>query len=297
MQAQDPADDVAGTPLIARLACRVKEARKARGWPRRVLSEKSGVSPRYLAQLEAGEGNISLAVLQRVAKAFDLHVETLLAQDLTWSEDVQRVAGLYRGAAPEIQSKVRALLAPQNPEALRTGRICLIGLRGAGKSTLGRMAGKALGLPFVELNREIEAESGMPLAEVMALYGQDGYRTIESQALARVMARHERLILAVAGGIVSEPQTYGQLLEQFHTIWVRTSAAEHMQRVREQGDLRPMEGNPAAMAQLKGLLEARTPLYAAASAQIDTSNKMISASFNDLMAVIATRKFLSSPSL
>ncbi len=297
MPAQDPADDVAATPLIARLACRVKEARKARGWPRRVLSEKSGVSPRYLAQLEAGEGNISLAVLQRVAKAFDLHVETLLAQDLTWSEDVQRVAGLYRGAAPEIQSKVRALLAPQNPEALRTGRICLIGLRGAGKSTLGRMAGKALGLPFVELNREIEAESGMPLAEVMALYGQDGYRTLESQALARVMARHERLILAVAGGIVSEPQTYGQLLEQFHTIWVRTSAAEHMQRVREQGDLRPMEGNPAAMAQLKGLLEARTPLYAAASAQIDTSNKMISASFNDLMAVIATRKFLSSPSL
>ncbi len=285
------ADDAA-TRLIARLAARVAEARKAQGLPRRVLSEKSGVSTRYLAQLEAGEGNISVMLLQRVAAALDLKVEALLAEDTPMDHDAQRVAELYRQAPTPLQQKVRGLLAPQNPELLRAGRICLVGLRGAGKSTLGKLAGEALNIPFVELNQIIEEAADMPLAEVMAFYGQDGYRKMEAEALETVSARHDRVILAVAGGIVAEPATYAQVLEQFHTVWIRTSPPEHMQRVRAQGDVRPMQGNPAAMAQLKELLRMRTPLYNQAEAQVNTANRAVRSSLNDLLTVVAKLRFL-----
>tara|TARA_R110002049_G_scaffold44333_3_gene129788 strand:- start:23763 stop:24614 length:852 start_codon:yes stop_codon:yes gene_type:complete len=280
--------------LIARLATRVGDARRARGLPRRVLSEMSGVSPRYLAQLEAGEGNISVLLLQRVAAALDLKVEDLLAETAPMDHDAGRVATLFRDAPLAVQHKVRGLLAPQNPHALRAGRIALIGLRGAGKSTLGRMAGEALNIPFVELNREIEAEADMPLAEVMAFYGQDGYRRMEADALERVCTRHDRVILAVAGGIVADGDTYAHLLERFHSVWIRTSPAEHMQRVRAQGDVRPMQGNPAAMAQLRQLLTDRTPLYNQAEAMMNTSNKAVRSSLNDLMTIIAKGRFLEA---
>lgn len=278
--------------LIARVAARVREARKSKGMPRRELSELSGVSPRYLAQLEAGEGNISIALLQRIATALDLRIEALMSETAAWDSDLQRVVTLYRQAPASVQDEVRRVLAVQNPAALRANRICLTGLRGAGKSTLGKLAGETLGLPFVELNSEIETQTGMPLSEVMALYGEDGYRSLEAEALARVIERHDRMILAVAGGIVAGDQTYARLIERFHTIWIRTSPAEHMQRVREQGDLRPMEGNPAAMQQLRGLLEARTPAYEKAGAQVNTSNRTVSSSLNDLLAVIASKRFL-----
>ena len=281
--------------LIARVAARVREARKSKGMPRRELSELSGVSPRYLAQLEAGEGNISIALLQRIATAIALRIEALMSETAAWDSDLQRVVTLYRQAPAAVQDEVRRVLAVQNPAALRANRICLTGLRGAGKSTLGKLAGETLGLPFVELNSEIETQTGMPLSEVMALYGEDGYRSLEAEALARVIERHDRMILAVAGGIVAGEQTYTRLIERFHTIWIRTSPAEHMQRVREQGDLRPMEGNPAAMKQLRGLLEARTPAYEKASAQVNTSNRTVSSSLNDLLAVIATKRFLEVP--
>ncbi|MEM9638039.1 MAG: helix-turn-helix transcriptional regulator [Pseudomonadota bacterium] len=278
--------------LKTRLAGRVRELRKTQGLPRRVLSEMSGVSPRYLAQLEAGEGNISITLLDRIANALDVRVESLLAEDVPRSRDADRIADLYRNAPDEVQQRVRGLLAPQNPAALRAGRICLIGLRGAGKSTLGKLAGEALGVPFVELNREIETHTGMPLSEVMAFYGQDGYRALEAEAVARAVAKHDEMVLAVAGGLVAEEATYLQVLERFHTVWLRTSPAEHMQRVRAQGDLRPMRGNPAAMQQLRSLLSARTPLYERAEVQINTSNKTVSSSLNDLLKVIAANGFV-----
>lgn len=281
-----------GSAMIKRLAARVAEARKMRGLPRRVLSEMSGVSPRYLAQLEAGEGNISVLLLQRVAVALDVKVEALLAEDAPLDHDVQRVMALFRQAPLDIQQEVRRLLAPQDPDAMRAGRICLIGLRGAGKSTLGEMAGKALGVPFVELNHEIEQAADMPLPEVMAFYGEDGYRKLEGEALERISARHERVILAVAGGLVAQETTYHRLLERFHTVWIKTSPAEHMQRVRAQGDLRPMQGNPAAMEQLKELLTTRSPLYGRAEVQVDTSNRAVNSSLNDLLAMIAKHRFL-----
>ncbi|MEP5729004.1 MAG: helix-turn-helix transcriptional regulator [Sulfitobacter sp.] len=282
----------AGSELIGRLAARVAETRKLRGLSRRVLSEMSGVSPRYLAQLEAGEGNISVMLLQRVADALEVRIETLLAEEILLDHDVLRMAALFRQAPIDVQHKVRTLLAPQNLALLRAGRICLIGLRGAGKSTLGQMAGEALGIPFVELNRDIETHVEMPMSEVMAFYGEAGYRTLEAEALERVSAKHDRVILAVAGGIVAQETTYSRLLERFHTVWIKTSPPEHMQRVRAQGDHRPMQGNPAAMAHLRALLTSREPLYARAEAQVNTANRAVRSSLNDLLAVIATRRFL-----
>lgn len=281
-------------PLIERLAQRVRAARTAQGLPRRLLSERSGVSPRYLAQLEAGEGNISVLLLSRVASALNLKIEDLLSDAGPMEDDVARVAALYHAAPAQVQGRVRALLAPEHPMAQRAQRVCLIGLRGAGKSTLGQAAAVKLKVPFVELNAEIERAVEMPLDEIMELYGQDGYRALEAEAVARVLETHDKLILAVAGGIVSAPATYAQVLERFHTVWIRTSAAEHMARVRAQGDLRPMEGNPAAMDQLKHFLTARTPQYQQALAQVNTASKPVQTSVNELLAIIAKHRFLES---
>lgn len=281
-----------GAELIARLADRVRQMRKDQGMPRRELSERSGVSPRYLAQLESGTGNISILLLQRVADALGARVEDLLAGENALSPEAVRVGQLYQIANGDTQSKVRRLLTAQSPHALRAQRVCLIGLRGAGKSTLGQKAAAALNIPFVELKSEIEGRVGMPVAEIMALNGEDGYRAMQSDAIEGVVSAQDRLIMAVGGGVVADAQTYALLKTHFHTIWVRSSPAEHMARVRAQGDLRPMEGNPAAMDQLKALLAARTPLYEQALAQVDTTNRPEQSSVNDVLATIAKYRFI-----
>ena len=278
--------------LIARVGERVRKARERKGIPRRVLSDISGVSPRYLAQLEAGEGNISIGLLQRVAVALDQPIEWLISENDPWTSDALRLAGLYRAASADVQRAVMQTLNPEPVAAKRAHRICMIGLRGAGKSTLGAMAGAQLGIPFVELNREIEEQSGMPVDEVMALYGQEGYRKLEAQAVAHVIASYDQMILAVAGGIVAEPETYNMLLGHFHTVWVKTSPDEHMSRVRAQGDERPMAGNPVAMEQLKTILTSRESLYQRAMAQLDTSGQPVDLSLRQLLELIAERGFL-----
>ena len=280
--------------LIARVGERVREARQRRGIPRRVLSEMSGVSPRYLAQLEAGEGNISIGLLQRVAVALDHRIEWLVGEDDPWTSDALRVADLYRVATADVQQAALRILNPEPAEALRAKRVCLVGLRGAGKSTLGARLGAEMDVPFVELNAEIEEQSGMPVSEVMALYGQEGYRKLEAQAVSRVIATHETMILAVAGGIVAEPETYTTLLSHFHTIWLRASPAEHMERVRAQGDERPMAGNPEAMEQLKSILTSREALYGKALAQFDTSGLSEDEAFARLRDLVVEREFLTA---
>ncbi|TMV06965.1 helix-turn-helix domain-containing protein [Ruegeria sediminis] len=285
--------DASVSALIARVGERVREARERRGIPRRVLSEISGVSPRYLAQLEAGEGNISIGLLQRVAIALDHRIEWLVGEDDPWSSDALRVADLFRAAPSDVQQTVLRALSPEPDEVLRARRICLVGLRGAGKSTLGRLLGQELGLPFVELNDGIEEQAGMPVGEVMALYGQEGYRKLEAQTVERVVATHDSLVLAVAGGIVAEPDTYNTLLSHFHTIWLRASPVEHMDRVRAQGDERPMAGNPEAMEQLRSILTSREALYGKAQAQLDTSGQTVETSLAQLKSLIEERGFLN----
>ena len=272
--------------FIAAVGERVRKARQRKGIARRVLSELSGVSQRYLAQLENGEGNISIGLLYRVAQALDHRVEWLVGEDDPWGSEVARVAELYRGAAGEKRERVMAILQPGDAERLRGQRICLIGLRGAGKSTLGRGLGAALSLPFVELNRDIEEQSGMPVTDVMALYGQEGYRRLERQALERVVATSDSVVLAVAGGIVSEPETFAFLLRHFHTIWLKAPPDMHMKRVIEQGDERPMAGNPKAMEELTSILTSREALYAKAEAVVDTAGRTPEESGRDLIEAV-----------
>lgn len=278
--------------LLQRVGERVRKARHLKGLPRRVLSEMSGVSPRYLAQLESGSGNISIGLLQRVALALGYRMEWLVTEEDPWTSEALHMAELFRGATKDVRQRVIATLTPQSPEARRAQRICLIGLRGAGKSTLGAMAGAALNIPFVELNRQIEEQSGMPVNEVLALYGQEGYRRLEAQALERVLSTYETMVLAVAGGIVAEPDTYATLLDRFHTVWIKASPKEHMSRVLAQGDTRPMAGNPEAMDQLKSILASREALYAKAEARIDTAGRTIEQSLDELLSIIRDRGFL-----
>ncbi len=284
--------DDAVKALIQRVGERVRKARELKGIPRRVLSEASGVSPRYLALLEAGEGNISIGLLQRVAEALDHRIEWLLSDDDPWTSETLRISELFRAATAEARAKVIETLAPQPEASMRSHRIALIGLRGAGKSTLGSMAGEALDVPFVELNREIEDQAGMPVTEVIAFYGQEGYRRLEAQAISRIVATHDSMILAVAGGIVTDPDVFKALLTYFHTIWIKATPAEHMSRVRAQGDTRPMAGNPEAMEQLKFILTSRDALYDQARARLDTTAKSVSQSLDDLLALIDARGFL-----
>lgn len=291
-QSQETRLDAEVAALIQRVGERVRRARERKGIPRRVLSEMSGVSPRYLAQLEAGEGNISIGLLQRVASALDHRIEWLVGEEDPWTSQALRVADLFRASSREVQQAILRTLKPEPEETLRARRICLVGLRGAGKSTLGAALGAALGVPFVELNAEIEEQSGMPVEEVMALYGQEGYRKLEAQAITRIIATHDTMVLAVAGGIVAEPDTYNLLLSHFHTIWLKTTPEEHMARVRAQGDERPMAGNPEAMEQLKSILTSREALYAKALAHLDTSGRTVPESLAQLRALIEERGFL-----
>lgn len=286
--------DDAVITLIKRVGARVRELRERKGISRRVLSERSGVSPRYLAQLETGAGNISIGLLERVAIALDHRIEWFVGEDDPWTSDAMQMADLFRNAGSGVRHEVMHLLnAAEGPETKRAQRIALLGLRGAGKSTLGRLAGAALDLPFVELNREIEDQSGMPVSEVIALYGQEGYRKLEAQALERIIATNDTIILAVAGGVVAEPMTYNNiLLKHFHTIWLKASPEEHMSRVSAQGDDRPMAGNPEAMDQLKLILTSRAVIYDRALAQLDTSERTKEQSLADLLKLIADQHFL-----
>ena len=285
-------DYAAEQELLVRVGERVRAAREHKAIPRRVLSELSGVSPRYLAQLEAGDGNISIALLHRVATALDLRIEHLIGESDVQASDDLHVLDRFNRANSETQAQVRAILGLNSADFGQARRIALIGLRGAGKSTLGRLAGRELGIPFVELNSVIAEDSGMPVTELVALYGQEGYRRLEALALEQVVARHERVILAVAGGIVAEPDTYATLLARFHTVWIKASPEEHMDRVREQGDTRPMAGNPAAMSQLKSILTLREAFYGRAGAVVDTSGLSVETSKSDLCALIKSRNFL-----
>ena len=192
-------------------------------------------------------------------------------------------AQAFAAAPSSARQKIQEILAAAEPARLRRQRIGLIGLRGAGKSTLGRRLGAELSLPFVELNRDIEEQSGMPVTDVMALYGQEGYRRLERQALERVVATSDSVVLAVAGGIVSEPPTFAFLLRHFHTIWLKAPPETHMRRVAEQGDHRPMAGNPKAMDDLKSILTSRETLYAQAEASVDTEGRSVEESVRELI--------------
>lgn len=287
-------DDAEAAAFLERLGERVRNARARRGISRKALSDISDVSQRYLAQLETGAGNISILLLRRVAEALDHKIEWLVGEEDPYSSDVVAVTTLYRGATAEQRRRVLEVLDPQRPSLRRGRRVAFIGLRGAGKSTLGRLTAGEIDAPFVELNDEIEQASGMPVTEVMALYGQAGYRRLEMQALERIVATYESIVLAAAGGIVSEPETFNYLLGNFHTIWLKARPEDHMTRVRAQGDERPMAGNPAAMEELRSILASREVLYARADAEVDTTDRTLDATLAEVLRTIDACGFLKA---
>jgi XRE family aerobic/anaerobic benzoate catabolism transcriptional regulator len=289
--------DTSVTALIQRVGDRVRACRKAQGLSRRELSERSGVSPRYLAKLEGGEGNISIGLLQRVSIALSCPVESLLVEQNVLAEDVQLMSSLFQKADAVTRARVLNLLDPERMQIQKANRLCLVGLRGAGKSTLGRWVGTHFDAPFIELNSKIEANAGIPIPEIIALYGHEGYRKLEADAISEIVETQERAVLAVAGGIVSEKDTFNQVLSRFHTVWVKAMPGEHMERVREQGDMRPMAGNPQAMIQLREILKTREALYAQADYCLDTSGKSVEDSASELVDLIRSYDVLGQNAL
>jgi XRE family aerobic/anaerobic benzoate catabolism transcriptional regulator len=247
--------------FLARLGDRVREARNMRGMSRRVLSDISGVSERYLAQLEGGSGNISIILLRDIALSLGLQLEDMVREAEDSTANVSK----------------------------RASRLALVGLRGAGKSTLGKALARRLGFRFVELNDVIRELSGLPISELFNLYGQDGYRRFEAEALDLVASQRSQVVLAVAGGIVADDSAYETLLNTFHTIWLKATPEEHMNRVRAQGDLRPMEGNPEAMERLRQLLASRMQDYSRARYEFDTSGQDPEVSLDGLLELTRSR--------
>ena len=265
------AETVDDASLLASIGRRVRDARERRGMARKQLSQTSEVSERYLAHLEAGAANASVLLLRNVARALDMQLADLFAAQEPSVE--QRLIRRFLDGLPErqLEDVVFRLMRDFGPEAAaRKRRLALVGLRGAGKTTLGSALATELQLPFVELDREIERDAGMSLSEIFSLYGQTGYRRIERRCLERLVQGNRELVLAVGGGIVSEPETYDLLLKSCFTVWIKASPAEHMARVVAQGDLRPMQGNAEAMADLNRILVAREPLYRKADLTVDT---------------------------
>jgi XRE family aerobic/anaerobic benzoate catabolism transcriptional regulator len=269
------------TEFLRSMGRRVREARERRGMSRRAVSQAAEVSERYLAQLEAGEGNASVVLLRRVAATLGVALVDLVGSNETPVE--QRLIRRFFERLPAHRLEdviIRLMRDFGQKEAARKNRVALVGLRGAGKSTLGAALAKELRHPFIELDREIEREAALPLSEVFMLYGQAGYRRIERRCLEHVLDRGDHVVIAAGGGIVSEPETYNLLLVNCYTVWIKASPEEHMSRVISQGDLRPMDGHVAAMEDLRRILAAREPLYAKADTVIDTSG----ATFDDSLA-------------
>lgn len=290
----DGESDVGGSveALIRRVGDRVRDVRKAQRLSRRELSERSGVSPRYLAKLEGGDGNISIGLLKKVALALDTPIEFFVMDEDAQAQATHQMLQLYARADAATRARVLHVLDPERTRVQKAQRLCLVGLRGAGKSTLGARIADAFDAPFIELNREIEKNAGMPVAEIIALYGQEGYRQLEANTLTGIIEAHQRAVVAVAGGIVSEDDTYSHVLSRFHTVWIKASAGDHMDRVRAQGDVRPMEGNPQAMIQLRQILKSREALYAQADHVLDTSGRTVAASQAELADLIQTCEIL-----
>jgi XRE family aerobic/anaerobic benzoate catabolism transcriptional regulator len=274
--------------FLEKVGRRVRELREERGLTRRSLANQADVSERYLGQLETGEGNVSIMLLRRLALVLNVPISELLEIEPEQLEQrsVRRfLQQIPRHRMPDLLSRLQREVGAEREG--RRHRIALIGLRGAGKSTLGRRLSQELGAPFLEMDREIEAESGLPLSELFSLYGQAGYRRFEGRCLNRIIKEYPRAVLSVGGGVVSEASTYDFLLANCFTVWLKASPSEHMQRVIAQGDMRPMAESHEAMEDLKRILIGREPQYRKADVTVDTSGISEDASFARLRDVVA----------
>lgn len=284
--------------FLLALGDRLRTLRARRGYTRKGLASEARVSERHLANLETGVGNASILVLRQIAHALDCPLAELTGDETTGTPEWLLIRGLLHGRSEgELQrarDAIANVFAPSGPDPARRRRVALVGLRGAGKSTLGHMLAEDLGFPFVELNREIERIAGAGLAEIHALYGLTAYRRYERRALEETIALYPQAVIATPGGLVAEAGTLQLLLGHCFTVWLTAAPEDHMQRVVAQGDLRPMSGNAEAMEDLKRILAGRTPFYEKADLVFGTSGLDLAQAFAGLRARV--REALGLPS-
>jgi XRE family aerobic/anaerobic benzoate catabolism transcriptional regulator len=277
-------------PFLVALGERTRALRSRRGMTRKALSVAAGVSERHLANLEYGLGNVSVLVLLQVAQALQCTLAELIGDPTTGSPEWLMIRELLGGRDEATLKRVREAIGAQlrtggmqglaaSGAARRSTRVALVGLRGAGKSTLGRLLGEDLGYPFIELSREIEQFAGCTINEIQALYGQNAYRRYERRALEEAIQIYGEAVIAVPGGLVSDPATFNLLLTHNTTVWLRADPEDHLKRVAAQGDLRPMAASREAMADLKAILAGRAAFYSKAEFSIDTSAQPLEATF------------------
>lgn len=288
--------------LQQRVAQRIRAARAARAMSMKQLAREAGVSLPYLSRVERGEGNISLAVLSKLAGALHLSADSMLADDDRYGVDYALIVELLKRQTPTRLRAIRKSLLDgemSSSEQRMPRRIALVGLRGAGKSTLGPLLAQRLGLPFVELNHEVEKEAGVALDLIFSIYGQAGYRQLEKRCLDRIIAQYPEVVLATGGGIVVEPATYELLLHSFFCVWLHAEPQEHFRRVMAQHDARiaTPELHEEAMANIVGALEARRKLYGSAPASIDTTNRKVGELVDELITLVQQQSSRQTGSL
>ena len=289
---------------LRRLGDRVRVLRNQRGMTRKALAQHAKVSERYLAQLEAGLGNGSIILLRRIARAIGLPVTQLVQEGADPALDMVLLSQFLERLPPSALAEARNMLLKSfstPSEETRRNRIALIGLRGGGKSTLGKLLAERLNVPFIELDREIEKRSGTTLSAIFDMFGQETFRRAEREALDEVLRGHSSFVVATSGSIVTEPGTLELLLASCLTVWVRAEPAEHMNRVMAQGDMRPMANSSRAMDDLVSILRSREPLYAKAEVALSTSGKTPEQALVELLRLIEvpatrmSRKLASTP--
>ena len=290
-------------PFLVGLGERVRALRARRGMTRKALSAAADVSERHLANLEYGVGNASVLVLLQVSQALKCTLAELLGDVTTRSPEWLLIRELLEGRDEATLRRVREAVgellgtggAHGRGGSARSHRIALIGLRGAGKSTLGQMLAEDLGFPFVELSREIEQFAGCSISEIQALYGQSAYRRHERRALEEAIQIHPEAVIATPGGLVSDPATFNLLLAHCTTVWLQADPEDHMRRVAAQGDLRPMAGNAEAMQDLRNILAGRAPFYSKAELRLDTSAQPLVETFERLRVLVRAALELGPP--
>lgn len=285
----DDADTRERNPFLTSLGDRVRSLRSRRGMTRKALAQATGVSERHLANLEYGQGNASILVLLQVAQALQCSLAEITGDITTanpeWLLIREQLGQCNEATLRRVRLSIAEMLG-NAASAQRSSRIALVGLRGAGKSTLGQMLAEDLGYPYVELSREIEKFAGCSISEIQGLYGVNAYRRYERRALEEAIQVYPEAVIATPGGLVSDPATFNLLLSHCTSVWLQADAEDHMKRVMDQGDMRPMAASREAMEDLRGILAGRAAFYSKADFTVNTSGRTLAQAFVALRAVV-----------
>jgi XRE family aerobic/anaerobic benzoate catabolism transcriptional regulator len=277
-------------PFLSAMGDRVRALRSRRGMTRKATALAADVSERHLANLEYGVGNASILVLLQVANALQCSLAELIGDVTTSSPEWLMIRESLENRDDATLQRVRVaignMLGTGGGTEMHSSRVALVGLRGAGKSTLGQMLAQDLGFPFIELSREIEKFAGCSVSEIQALYGVNAYRRYERRALEEAIQIYPQAIIATPGGLVSDVATFNQLLAHCTTVWLKADPEDHMRRVMAQGDMRPMSASNEAMEDLKGILAGRAAFYSKAQYRLDTSAQPLEPSFQLLRQTV-----------